>query len=780
MRLPYSWLKELVPNAPSAESVADILPQLGLGVEAIHHLPPAPEGVVVARVASVKPLEGSDSLTVCQVSDGSSTYQVVCGAPNVAEGMLTAYAGVGVTLPAIGMTLSEKLVQGVTSSGMLCSPRELGLYDYAGGLIQFGDDVVPGQTLSEVWAGEVVLELEITPNRADAFSILGVARDLAAKLGLTYLHPAAEVPLADSSLDDGLAVEVADPQACPRFTLRRVDNVTVKPSPIWMQRRLAALGLRPRSNIVDVTNYVTFELGQPSHAYDLNRLGRGTIVVRRAAAGETFVTLGEDELRLSDADLLITTPSGSESKAIGLAGVIGGLGDSISRETTSVALEVAHFDPVMVRKSAKRHGLSTDAHYRFERGVDPNLPPVASARAAALIADLTGGTLHPGSSEVGQDAALRTVPYRPSRVDFLMALNVPPDKQQQYLEALGCEVVRRAEDDWLVTVPSWRFDMTIEEDIIEEVARLHGYDQITESVPAMYFVPEEADRTHKRLRSLLAGTGFQETLTYIFTSPQELTRAAAPEAVVHLQNPQGQERSVLRTALYPNLLMAALTNHQLDSLALFEIGRVFGEQEEERLCLLLKGDWLTSDWQPPSRVTFYLFKGVLEKLAQTMGVTLRCEPTNVPFLHPGVAARVFWDETEIGVMGRLHPEVAARYDLNELYLAELTLPLSAKQPTFVDYARQPHAERDLAVIVPESLTFEQLASLVLANAGERLESLVPFDIYQGEQVPQGAKSIALRLRFRHPERALSDSEVDTSMVNIIKNLSEAGYTIRDR
>jgi phenylalanyl-tRNA synthetase beta chain len=780
VRLPYSWLKELLPEAPPVEVVAETLPQLGLGVEAVRQLPSAPDGVVVVRVDGVKPLAGSDTLMVCQVSTDEARYQVVCGAPNVTPGMLTAYAGVGVTLPAVGVTLAEKVVQGVGSQGMLCSPRELGLYDYAGGLIHFGEDVAPGELLSERWGSEVVLELELTPNRADAFSLLGVARDLAAKLGVAYRHPAADAPLADPRCDDGLRVEVADAGACPRFTLRRIDGVTVGPSPIWLQRRLAALGLRPRNNVVDVTNYLTFELGQPSHAYDLAKLQGGAIVVRSARVGERLRTLTDAVLELSDDDLLITTPDGAEGKPIGLAGVIGGLEDSIGPATTSVALEVAHFDPVTVRRSAKRHGLATDAHYRFERGVDPNLPPIASARAAQLIAELTGGTPHPGITAVGQDAPPRVVPFRPSRVAFLTALEVPQAAQQRFLEALGCQVARRNEDDWLVTVPSWRFDLTIEEDLIEEVARLYGYDQITESVPTMYFVPEEADRTHKRLRSLLAGVGFQEAMSYVFSSPQELTRAGAPEAVVALQNPQGQERSVLRTALYPGLLAAAQTNHQLSSLALFEIGRVFTATEQERLGLLLQGEWLSSSWQPPVPVNFYLFKGILEKLAQMMGVSLRCEPTRAPFLHPGVAARVIWDGADIGVMGRLHPEVAARYELGEVYLAELELPLAARQPTFVDFARQPYAERDLAVIVPEALTFAELAELMTANAGAWLESLAPFDVYQGEPVPTGAKSIALRLRFRHPERSLADSEVDASMANIIKRLNEAGYTVRDK
>ncbi len=780
MKVPYNWLKELVPHAPDAATVADLLPQIGLGVEALHTSPAAPKGVIVVEVLEVTALEDSVEQSVCTVTDGTRNYTVVSGAPNVRVGLLTAFAPPGTFLAETGLTIGERDILGISSEGMLCSPKELGIYDYAAGLMVLGDDAQAGQSLADLWAEDIVLELEITPNRADAFSILGVARDLAAKLGVSFHHPAHGLPLGDSKITDTLSVSIEDSTACPRFTLRRIDNVTVKPSPLWLQRRLTAVGLRPRNNIVDVTNYVTFELGQPSHAYDLDKLTDNSILVRRAKAGEPIITLNEEALELDEHDLVIATPGKNGSKAIGLAGVIGGLHDSISADTHTVALELAHFDPVTVRKTARRHSISTDAHYRFERGVDPNLPPLASARAASLIAKLSGGQLHPGITDVGGDQALRQLNYRPSRVSFLMDVTIPGQNQERYLKDLGFEVLQQDQDNWQLTVPSWRFDIAIEEDIIEEVSRLHGYEHIGESVPNMHFIPTLHDATHRHLRTLLVGLGLQEAITYVFSSAAELAKAAAPDAQVTLQNPQGIERSVLRTALYPGLLSAAVTNRQAPNLALFEIGRVFQQEEKEHLAILLRGSQARGIWQADAKPDFYSFKGLLEKLAKTLGVSLELQPATFPHLHPGVAAQIIWAGDAIGMMGLLHPEVAARYELEDVYVAELELPLNSGMQTFRDYLRQPHAERDLAVIVPQTLNYSDLRQLVTQSAGERLELLWPFDVYEGAPIPSGQRSLALRLWFRHPERALTDDEIGGFMANIITSVKNAGYAIRER
>ena len=761
------------------EQLVQLLDGLGLSVERTFETPPVPNGVIVAEITSVTPVEGSDHLLLTQVETGSGAVQVVTGAPNTKAGLRTALAQPGTVLPAVGLEVSVREMAGVRSEGVLCSPRELGVYDYGGGLIALRDDAPVGTALSELWPAETVVELELTPNRADAFSMLGVARDLAAKLGIPFVHPALDLDFGDPNQDDGLSITVNDPAGCSRIVLKRVDGLTVKPSPVWLQRRLAALGLRPRNNLVDVTNYVTFELGQPSHAYDLNDLQGGELVVRRARAGETLTALNEAELTFSPADLLITTPD-AEGKTvpIGVAGVIGGLHHSVKPDTKSVALEVAHFDPVSVRKTAKRLGLSTDAHTRFERGVDPNLPPLAAARAASLLAELGGGTLHPGVSEVGGDITRKTISFRPSRVAFLTTLTVPLAQQKRYLGALGCSV-EQAENEWRVTPPSWRFDLFLEDDLVEEVARLYGYEHIGTSVPTLSFIPTGQDTTHRGLRNLLVGLGMQETMTYTFSSDDELRRSRAPAAQVRLASPPSQERSVLRTALYPGLLNAARTNRG-EPLALFEVGRVFEGAEEERLALLMRGAWSGGGWLPEQTADFYVFKGVLEKFAATLGAEMRLEPDVTPALHPGVSAAVLWDGVQVGFAGRLHPAIAAEYELGETYLAELTLPLGSRTVNFHEFSRQPFAERDLAVITPKTVLYAELAALVKAAAGNLLSSVQPFDVYEGKPVPEDQRSVALRLRFRDPLRALEGDEVDARMEDVITALAQEGYDIRDR
>lgn len=781
MKLPLEWLNELVNDLPEVDVLVETLIGIGLEVDNVSSLPGAPKNVIVADILKTQPIPGSDHLVVATVDDGRGGLSVVCGAPNARPGLRTALALPGAVLSNGNLKVIPREVGGKLSEGVLCSPKELGLYDYSGGLIEFWEDLPVGADLSKSWPSESLIEFELTPNRADAFSALGVARDLSAKLNLELKHPASGIEISDVGVADELSLQVEDVTACPRFTLQQIDGVEVRPSPLWLQRRLTALGLRPRNNVVDVTNFVTFELGQPSHAYDRNLLGDDTIIVRKASEGERFTALNESEIVLTENDLVITTPNGDNTRVIGLAGVIGGLNDSVHATTTSVALEVAHFDPVTVRKTARRHGLVTDAHYRFERGVDPNIPPVANARAAQLIAQLSGARIHPGLTQVGTDFVPTGVEFRPSRVHFLMDFNVPRNIQREYLEKLGCVIQENQDDLWTVTPPSWRFDISIEEDVIEEVARLYGYDKLGESIPSMRFVPESADLTHRALRLSFAHSGFQETLSYSFTGPDEVSRSRAPEASVNLLNPQGVERSLLRTALYPALLASAEANRSVQSLALFEIGRVFREKEEEHLAFLMSGIWQETSWKASEsrKLDVFVIKGVLERLASVRNSDLELISTTVDHLHPGVAATVMWNGREVGTVGQIHPEVSKAYGLEEVFVAELTLPLEAKRLVYEDFSRQPHAERDLAVIVPIDVPYSTIAALVSGPAGEFLETLEPFDLYQGKQVPDGFKSLALRFRFRHADRSLNDREVDEYMDNVMDTIKGAGYELRE-
>lgn len=779
MLVPYSWLQEFIAELPDVHELGDLLNGLGLAVEEVTEYPGAPAGTRVVRIEEISRIPESDHLWLATVSDGESTHQLVTGAPNTRAGLLTAFAPPGTYLPSLGVTVEAKEMAGVESQGMLLSPRELGVHEYAGGLIEFSADTALGAGLSELWPGDTLIELELTPNRADAFSLLGVARDLAAKLDVPLRHPAAGLDQGDPSVEDGLRVDVQDRQGSGHFTLRRVDDLQVGPSPVWLQRKLSMLGLRPRNNVVDVTNLVTFELGQPSHAYDVRALGEDTIQVRRAREGERLVVLGGDELELQASDLVIATPALDGSRAIGLAGVMGGEHYSVEEDTTSVALEVAWFDPVSVRKTAKRHGQHTDAHYRFERGVDPALPPLASARAVQLLAQVAGGKPHPGISVAGGFSGRPPVRYRPERVHFLMDFDVEPTLQASYLERLGCKVVTVEEGVWEVTPPSWRFDMSIEEDVVEEVARLHGYEHIGETVPVMHFVPPATDATHRKLREQLAGLGFQEAISYVFTSRAELERSAAPPPVVELANPQGAEKSVLRTALYPGLLQAAALNRKRPGVALFEVGRIFLEEELERLALLVTGNWWTDTWQRGRQADFYLFKGLLESLARRRNATFELVPAQEPHLHPGISAQVLWNGEPVGSMGKLHPTVARSYELKDVYVAQLALPLEAGTIRYRDIPRQQYNERDLAIVAPRDVSYAALRELVSGAAGELLVSVEPFDVYEGAPIEEGRRSVALRLHFRHEERSLRDEEVDGFMESVVAAVREAGFTIRE-
>ncbi|HLR47310.1 MAG TPA: phenylalanine--tRNA ligase subunit beta, partial [Deinococcales bacterium] len=409
------------------------------------------------------------------------------------------------------------------------------------------------------------------------------------------------------------------------------------------------------------------------------------------------------------------------------------------------------------------------------------LPFLASARAAGLIEEIAGGEAAERLAVSGRRPETGSISFDPASVEFLTSVPVPADRQEQYLRALGCQVVRSGESDWTVHVPSWRFDLEIPEDLIEEVIRLHGFEHIGTSVPDMEFSPQQTDPTHRRLRAFLAASGFQELISYIFSSPAELERCRAPEATVKLSDPQGQERSVLRTALYPSLLAAARHNRQFPSLALFEVGHVFDGAETERLGLLLSGDWIGGGWKHAARkADAFVLKGQLERLAAELGADLELDNSTLPHLHPGVSASVYWNGEERGFLGQLHPEIAGELGLPPVFLAELELPLAGSPIRYAEPQRQERNERDLALITPVEVSFRQLRELLSAPAGEHLESLTPFDVYEGENIGEGRRSIALRFIFRHRERTLTDAEINEVMTDVISTAREAGYDVRDR
>ncbi|GIW33640.1 phenylalanine--tRNA ligase subunit beta [Meiothermus sp.] len=783
MKIVRSWLKEFLPDAPGSERLEELLAGLGLETESISQLTPPHRKVVFARVLEVQKLEGKEVRRL--VLDIGQEVQVVSGAPNAKAGMAVALALPGAVLPD-GTELGARKIAGLESYGMALSAKELGVGEYAGGLLEFAPDALPpGTPLAEVWGPDEVIEVEITPNRPDWLSVYGVARDLAA-LGLTLVRPSPKPQTTPLALPFGVWIE--DTEGCDRFTLSYARGVKVGPSPLEVQRRLYAAGMRPISNVVDATNYTMLELGNPMHAYDAAFIREG-LVVRRARPGEKLITLDGVERILDERDLLITVKEGQETRPAGLAGVMGGLEDEIRDTTTAVALEVAHFHPVRVRRTARRQGLKTEASYRFERGVDPDGPPLAAERFMELLQAWGGEGVEVAHErlDLNHTRPPKPIAFRPSYACKLVGMDYPQATQRQVLQRLGCTVQPTAQEEvWEVIPPSHRVDLTIEEDLVEEVARIVGYDQIPITLPSFFPHPDNlgVDAPYEatlRLKQVMAGLGFQEVLNYAWSSPQECELMRAPAPTVFMHNPQTPDRTALRTALYPGLLknlQTALAQAEEGPFLLFEVGNVFNQTETPHIAALLCGDPVPGLWQKGLQSSFFALKGLLETAARNLGSLVRVEQETVPHLHPGISGAVYWNEQKVGHIGALHPAIAAALELPELFLFELTLPLSKGSSTFTDLAKYPASMRDLAVVVPESTPFAEVQGLIRASAGAHLEKLEIFDVYKGKPLEEGQKSLAFHLTFRHEGRTLTDLETDSFMQAIIAALEQHGFSIR--
>ncbi|HEU4741257.1 MAG TPA: phenylalanine--tRNA ligase subunit beta [Meiothermus sp.] len=779
MRIVYSWLKEFLPDAPNPQRLEELLAGLGHETETIDHLSAPHPQIVFAKVLSVEEIPGAEVRKL--VLDAGREVQVISGAPNAKAGIGVALALPGAVLPS-GTELSVRKIQGLESYGMALSPKELAVGEYAGGLLEFPQDALPpGTPLAEAWPDESVIEIEITPNRPDVLSVYGAARDLAA-LGMTLLHPDPRPKTSKIALP--FQVWIEDPQGCDRFTLSYAQNIKNGPSPMQVQRRLYAAGMRPISAVVDATNYTMLELGNPIHAYDARFIGEG-ILVRRAKPGEKLVTLDGVERIFDPRDLLITVKEGERNFAEGIAGVMGGSHGEVRDDTTEVALEVAHFDPVSIRRTAKRQGLKTEASYRFERGVDPDGQVRAALRFMELVQQWAGAEVAEDRIDLNYTHPPQPIAFRPSYANRLIGADFPVGEQLDALKRLGFKLEGQTEP-YRVTKPTYRMDMEIEEDLVEEVARIIGYDKIPLTLPAFFPAPDNAlvdepYQAKERLRMVMAGLGFQEVVNYSWTSPEELAKYRAPAPTVALANPQASDRTHLRTAIYPGLLhnlKLNLSQGEEGPFLLFEIGNVFNQAETTRLGVLLSGEAVPGLWQPGLGGGFYALKGLLESAAANLGATLKVERESYPHLHPGISGAVYWNGRKVGSIGQLHPAIAAQAELPTPYLAELELPLPKSETRFKDVAKYPASLRDLAVVVPEAVPYSEIERIIRANAGAYLEQLQIFDVYRGTPLEPGHKSMAFHLSFRHQGRTLTDLETDGFMQQVIGAIEGAGYTIR--
>ena len=798
MNVTLNWLKNYIDFEFSPDELADRLTMLGVEVESIKQPGAELEGVVVGSVTTIRPHPDADKLVLCQVDIGErEELQIVCGAPNVREGMLAPVATIGATLP-IGLTIKRAKLRGEASHGMLCSEKELGLSEEAAGLMELPTDIPLGISFSEALGlDDVIFELEITPNRPDCLSMIGVAREIRAETGNTLKLPQVDFNESETDTQETTSVTIKAPDLCPRYAARVIQGLKIEASPEWLQRRLESVGIGVINNIVDITNFVLMEYGQPLHAFDYHKLTENRIVVRRARVGENLTTLDEVERELTP-DMLVIADA---EKPVALAGIMGGYDSEITDATCDVLLESAYFNPSSVRATAKALGISTEASYRFERGADPGAVLEALDRATQLIAELAGGTICKGIVDVypGQQPLTR-IQLRPERVNFILGTALEATEMTQILSHLGFEVKASGAENYEITVPTFRSDITREIDLIEEIARVHGYDNIPTTLPKGDIpvpAPNPSTEVHKRIKQFLLAAGMMEAVNYSFCDPNcfDKIRFAADSPLretLQLKNPLSPEMSVLRTTLLPRLFENAQhnRNHQIDTIAFFEIGNVFignGEQKEpERVAGILAGQIGEGVYSNPYRSPdFYDIKGLVEGILEVCGIVdYTLQKTDTPTFHPGRNAEILLGDKQIGTFGEAHPEVLENYDLPyKAYLFEFDMEVLVDAAIFAKRFEPipiyPTVERDLAIVVDKAVLSDMPTELIYATGGELVKSVRLFDVYEGEQVPEDKKSLAYAITYHSATETLTDKAVNALHDKVVKHLNqELGAELR--
>ncbi len=784
MKFSESWLRSFVNPAVSGNDFSHLLTMAGLEVEEEETVAPAFDGVIVAEVLEVKKHPDADRLNVCRVNIGrEEPQQIVCGAPNVATGLKVPCALPGATLPG-NFQIKIAKVRGIESSGMLCSAKELGIAEDASGLLILPADAPVGQDIrSHLDLDDRLLTLKLTPNRADCLSLTGIAREVAALTDTPACYP--QVATTPVTIDNRRDIVLDAPEACPLYCGRVIAGVNAKAAtPDWMKRRLERSGIRSISALVDITNYVMLELGQPLHAFDNTKL-EGAIHARLASTGEKILLLNEQTLSLQDDVLLIA----DDKRPVAMAGIMGGEDSGITLETTEMFLEAAFFAPKAIAGRARRYGFGSDASHRFERGVDFGSTRVALERACQLILDICGGQAGPLCEAQATLPARPPVRLRRSRVAKVLGVNFTAEQIETIFSRLGLGFVRN-DDDFLVTPPTYRFDIEIEEDLIEEIARLHGYDAIPSPAPRarLAMLPQTEDaRPLFRVRQILADRGFQEVVNFAFVEDTWENDFAANTAPIRLANPIASQMSVMRSTLIGGLVANVITNlkRKQNRVRLFETGRCFfrdalgqpvkGFRQPWKIAGLAYGSALPEQWASPTRaVDFYDIKGEVESLLAP--VVARYEKTIHPALHPGRSARVLVNDQEVGILGELHPQWVQKYDLPlapvvfELDLDALT---RARLPKYAEVSKQPAAFRDLAIVIDQKLELQALIDGLLANRPTIVQDIRLFDIFTGKGIEQGKKSLAFRIVMQDTQRTLQDTEVDAAIQQLITYLHQA-------
>ncbi len=785
MKVSYKWLCELTGVDWPVKELAERLTLCGTACEDIAPLAQYMQNVVVGKVDKVEKVEGADKIVKATVDLGKEKLTVVCGAPNVAEGQTVPVALIGAKL-AGEMEIKRAKIRGVESTGMICSERELGLSDDHSGIMVLDDSLPAGAPLADALnLDDYILTFELTPNRGDSMSAIGIARDLAAIASVKLKRPTTAIKESTEKATDLVSVKIEDPDACPRYAARIIRDVKIGESPQWVKNKLIASGVRPISNVVDVTNLVMLETGHPLHAFDFHRFGSSEVVVRRARDKERFTTLDGKERELTPDVLMIT--NGKEGVAVG--GIMGGLNSEISDDTKDILLEAAYFNPVTIRRGRRHLGMMTESSQRFEKGTDPNGVPYAIDRAAYLFQELCGGSV---SAEIvdcyPKKIEPNTIDYRPSRCTPVLGADIPHERMAAIMTDLEFDV--RQGQTWRVTVPTFRTDLDREIDLVEEVARIYGYHQIPDAVTNIgpLFNPTHfGDVFIADTRRVLSGAGFDEILDHGLGNDRKMKMFAPGIALLRIVNPNSEDLNVMRSSMLPTLLNVVGHNiaHRNLDLRLFEIGKVYfppnekGEWvEQDRISLAVTGRSEISWRDKPRPLDYYDLTGGIEALGHHFSWPAF---EYRPAAHEGFESSATFDimlkgET-IGLIGQVNSATARKFDIKQaVFAAEFAtaglIGASRKLKEYQPLPVYPAALRDIAMVVDESIPAGELVRAIRKSAGELADEVKIFDLYTGQQIPQGKKSIAIAIDFRSRERSLSSDEVDTLQETIVRELKQ--------
>lgn len=796
MKISLRWLQDYVPVKISPPELAEKLTSAGLEVDGIETIGDRWKDIFIGQIARIEKHPQAEHLKLVTLNLGKESLKVVCGAPNIEEGQKVPLARPGASLldphTDKAFELKPRKIYGILSEGMLCSEKELGISENHEGIMILPLDAPVGGLLAD-YLGDVILDIEVTPNRPDCLSVIGIAREVAALTGEELRLPEIKYEESEPPVEQLASVKILDSELCPRYCAGIVWDVKVEPSPRWMQERLSSLGMRPINNIVDITNYVMLEHGQPLHAFDYEKLKGGKIVVRRAGEGESLLTLDGEERNLS-ADTLVIA---DEQNPVALAGVMGGMESEVNEGTTSILLESANFSQASIRYTSRKLGLLTESSTRFEKGLSPEIPLPALRRAIGLIKQLAGGKVARGIIDVYPDRREKSpILLSKKRVKQVLGIELNTEQISNVLSSLGFVCEKSAPDELEVGIPYWRNDVSLADDLVEEVARIIGYGKIPASPLSgelPQFEPDPLLSLREKVRDVLTGCGMQEVITHSLISRQDLESSKVKElSAIQVANPLSRRQECLRTSLRPELLrtFAAGERKQEKGLMLFEVGKVYlprgGELPEERemLCGVVGGPRFGRSWLAGGgELDFFTAKGILETLLGKFGIEAEFEPAEEPGLLPARTAEIKVAEEKVGLLGDIHPQVKADFDLTSktITLFELELeklfPWTRQAFYFQPPPRFPEIQRDLALLADVDIPAKKIKEIF--QRFPQVSWVEVFDVYQGEPVPLGKKSLAFSVLYQSPERTLTEEEVEELQQQILEELkSELGVVLR--